>query len=242
MGIMDRLRGRRAEEAAPVDESSLSAAMHASPSGVDLSEAPPLPVASPSSSHGDPFAMSVDQSARFYNPYEGLGAALDRGTSRPQFRLSSQPEFLFSEEAAVRRRSWSENLTYYTGVGYLGGSLLGGGRGFTQAFLTPVAVAGAESSKRLRLNQFLNSTSKAGGASGNALGVLGLLFASSESFLGYLNDGALPEQSPTLAAGALTGALYRSVRGPRQAAAAAAVGTLAATGLLAARAFVNSGL
>lgn len=72
MGIMDRLRGRRAEEAAPVDESSLSAAMHASPSGVDLSEAPPLPVASPSSSHGDPFAMSVDQSARFYNPYEGM--------------------------------------------------------------------------------------------------------------------------------------------------------------------------
>lgn len=35
-----------------------------------------------------------------------------RGTS---FRVSRQPEFLFSEEALVHKRSWSENLTYYTG-------------------------------------------------------------------------------------------------------------------------------
>ena len=38
------------------------------------------------------------------------------------FRLPSQPEFLFSEEATVHHRSWSENLTYYTGTGYLSGA------------------------------------------------------------------------------------------------------------------------
>lgn len=38
---------------------------------------------------------------------------------------SSQPEFLFSEEALVHKRSWSENLTYYTGVGYLAGGRAG---------------------------------------------------------------------------------------------------------------------
>lgn len=53
----------------------------------------------------------------------GLGAALDRTRSTPgAIKLPSQPEFLFSEEALVRKRSWSENLTYYTGVGYLGGA------------------------------------------------------------------------------------------------------------------------
>ncbi len=52
----------------------------------------------------------------------GLGAAIDRSRGSPAaFKLPSQPEFLFSEEALVRKRSWSENLTYYTGVGYLGG-------------------------------------------------------------------------------------------------------------------------
>lgn len=77
---------------------------------------------------------------------------------------------------------------------------------------------------------------------GNALGVLGLLFASFESFSGYLANGQVPDEVNTLAAGAATGALYRSVRGPKQAAAAAVVGTAGAGLLLAARKFVNPGL
>jgi hypothetical protein len=28
---------------------------------------------------------------------------------------------VFQEEAAIKRRGWSENLQYYTGIGYLGG-------------------------------------------------------------------------------------------------------------------------
>ena len=46
---------------------------------------------------------------------------MDRRDVRGAFKLPKQPEFLFSEEAMVHRRSWSENLTYYTGVGYLSG-------------------------------------------------------------------------------------------------------------------------
>lgn len=55
------------------------------------------------------------------NRLAGLGSALDRREARGAFRISKQPEFLFSEEALVHRRSWSENLTYYTGLGYLAG-------------------------------------------------------------------------------------------------------------------------
>lgn len=77
---------------------------------------------------------------------------------------------------------------------------------------------------------------------GNALGVLGLLFASFESFAGYMTNGQVPDEANTLLAGAATGGVYRSVRGPRQAAAAAVVGTAGAAALLAARKFVSPGL
>ena len=68
------------------------------------------------------------------------------------------------------------------------------------------------------------------------------MFASLESFTGYLQDGMLPDEVNTLLAGAGTGAIYRSVRGPSQAAAAAVVGTFAASALLAARKFIAPGL
>jgi hypothetical protein len=38
------------------------------------------------------------------------------------FTLPERPEFVFEEEAAVRRRGWGENLQFYTGMGYLLGA------------------------------------------------------------------------------------------------------------------------
>jgi import inner membrane translocase subunit TIM23 len=45
------------------------------------------------------------------------------GGRRAAFQLPEGPEFVFQEEAAARRRGWTENLQFYTGVGYLGGAL-----------------------------------------------------------------------------------------------------------------------
>lgn len=70
------------------------------------------------------FPSTSEGGERLYNPYEGLNSVLDSRTVKSGFKLASQPEFLFSEEATVHRRSWSENLTYYTGTGYLSGSML----------------------------------------------------------------------------------------------------------------------
>ena len=69
--------------------------------------------------------MDLSGAERLYNPYEGLSTALDAraGLPRNLYRLPEQPEFLFSEEAGVHKRSWSENLTYYTGLGYLSGAV-----------------------------------------------------------------------------------------------------------------------
>ncbi len=59
---------------------------------------------------------------------QGINAAIDSRNGSPVYRLPKQPEFLFSEEAAVHRRSLSENLTFYTGSGYLTGEIIADSR------------------------------------------------------------------------------------------------------------------
>lgn len=134
-------------------------------------------------------------------------------------------------------------MTYYTGGGYLIGALGGGGLGAYRAISSPVSLPGvSEPSRRLRVNQLLNTSGRLGRTAGNSLGALGLFFASCESLLTHVNDRRVPDEAATVGAGAMTGALFRSVRGPRQAAAAAAVGTVGAATLLAARSYINHGL
>ncbi|KAL6777923.1 TIM23 [Auxenochlorella protothecoides x Auxenochlorella symbiontica] len=240
MGFLDRLRGRNQEEADHV--SSLDAATAAAGNDPSLFNVEASSNTLPSSSAGsNAFDIQAQDTSRLYNPYEGL-AAVSRREGVPQFRLPQQPEFLFIEDATVHTRSWSENLSYYTGAGYLAGAMAGGGRGAFQALSTPLAVDGAGATQRLRLNQLLNTSGKLGRANGNSLGALGLMFAATESFGNYMSDGVVPSEVVTLAAGASAGALYRSVRGPRQAAAAAAVGALGAGALILARKTISRGL
>jgi import inner membrane translocase subunit TIM23 len=57
------------------------------------------------------------------NQTEGISSAL--GGRKAAFELPEGPEFVFQEEAAAKRRSWGENMQFYTGVGYLGGGATG---------------------------------------------------------------------------------------------------------------------
>ena len=57
---------------------------------------------------------------RLYDPYEGISQSA-MGVRKQMFKLPQQPEFLFEEEAAVRRRGWGENLQFYVGLGYITG-------------------------------------------------------------------------------------------------------------------------
>jgi import inner membrane translocase subunit TIM23 len=82
----------------------------------------------------------------------------------------------------------------------LSGAVLGGGWGATRALRPNPALQGVGSS-RLKVNQFLNLSGKSGRVAGNALGVLGLFFSGSESGLGYLSDGVIPDWANTLGAG-----------------------------------------
>jgi len=118
MGFLDTFRRPRPTEP-PSDAGP--------PAGELLSDAAPSTSGSEALGSSEPPPLSglafpsADGNQRLYNPYEGIGAAVD-GRKGGAFRLPAQPEFLFSEEAAVHHRSWSENLTYYTGTGYLSGA------------------------------------------------------------------------------------------------------------------------
>jgi hypothetical protein len=139
MGYFDRVLGKRKEE----KHEGQSHSEAAQPSG-----APEIVHdAAPSSSFGPPSINSSsinpsssalgsmsfpgaggmsggaggEHSARLYDPYEGISQAVGTGMRKQIFKLPQQPEFLFEEEATVRRRGWGENLQFYTGLGYISG-------------------------------------------------------------------------------------------------------------------------
>lgn len=82
------------------------------------------------------------------------------------------------------------------------GILAGAGKGALEASRTDPALP-ASGSARLRLNRLLNLSGRSGRVAGNAMGILGLFFSTSESGLGYLSDGQTPDWLNTLGAGRL---------------------------------------
>ncbi|KDP23649.1 hypothetical protein JCGZ_23482 [Jatropha curcas] len=161
---------------------------------------------------------SNDQKYYTYHPYQDLYNV----PAQSLYKLPTSPEFLFQEEAVHQRRSWSENLQYYTGTGYLSGAIAGGIKGSWEGIRT----AEPGDSMKLRVNRILNSGGHAGRKFGNNLGVLGLMFAGLESALIHYRD--TDDLVNTVLAGLGTGAIYRAARGPRSAAIAGAIGGIAA--------------
>lgn len=152
---------------------------------------------------------------RQYNPYKDLQIPY-----QTIYKLPTSPEFLFQEESHSQRRSWGENLTYYTGCGYLGGAVGGAGKGLYEALR---AVEPGDSLK-LRVNRILNTSGQTGRRVGNRLGVIGLMYAGLESGMVMARD--TDDWMNSVAAGLGTGALFKAASGPRSAAVAGAIGGL----------------
>jgi mitochondrial import inner membrane translocase subunit TIM23 len=136
---------------------------------------------------------------RQYNPYQGLNIPY-----RTLYDLPTSPEYLFEEESLAQRRSWGENLTFYTGLSYLGGSVAGGSVGYRRA--TSATEPG--DSFKIHTNQILNSCGQDGSRLGNRIGVIGLLFAGMESGMIALRD--TDDWINTVVAGLGTGAVFRA--------------------------------
>ncbi|CAI5525224.1 unnamed protein product [Closterium sp. Naga37s-1] len=173
---------------------------------------------------------ATPSAGHLYNPYADLYPNLDARSIQGIYRLPDAPEFLFTEEAAVQRRSFGDNLTFFTGCGYLGGALFGGIRGTAEGFRSWEAGDSA----KLRANRVLNAAGSRGRSAGNALGIVGLLYSGIEG-AAYHYRGGVDDPWNAVVAGLGTGALYKAAAGPRTAAIAGAVGGIAAAALTASR-------
>ncbi|GLJ22207.1 hypothetical protein SUGI_0417370 [Cryptomeria japonica] len=150
---------------------------------------------------------------RLYNPYEDLhGPAFDIRPVKSLYQIPTTPEFLFQEEAALKRRSFSDNITYYTGSAYLTGAVSGAAVGLVEG----LKAAEAGDSTKLRINRVLNSSGHTGRKFGNRLGVIGLLYAGLES--GIVAARGTDDSINSVIAGLGTGALFRAAAGIRSAA------------------------
>ena len=162
------------------------------------------------------------QNTRFYHPYQDLNVPIQK-----LYNLPTAPEHLFPEDAARSHRSWSENLTYYTGTAYLAGAVAGGARGTVEG----LRAAESGDSLKIRVNRILNSGGQGGRRLGNSLGALGLIFSGMESMMQYVTGR--DDMVNSAAAGLATGALYRAAAGPRSAAIAGVFGGIAAAAAVA---------
>lgn len=109
-------------------------------------------------SSGVDFMKPPEDTSKIYNPYAGLRNV--GSGAHPAFRVSRQPEFVFQEEARTKRRSFSENIGFYTGVGYLSGAIGGGAVGLANGISQK--PEGLNLTRRLLLNRLLNSSGQTG--------------------------------------------------------------------------------
>ncbi|XP_049399329.1 mitochondrial import inner membrane translocase subunit TIM23-1-like [Solanum stenotomum] len=153
------------------------------------------------------------QNRRLYNPYQNLQVPI-----KTLYKLPSSPEFLFHEESLAQRRSWGENLTFYTGIGYLSGSVVGAGKGFIEG----VKASEPGDTLKLRINRILNGSGHTGRKFGNRVGVIGMMYAGLESGMVAIRD--TDDVINSVVAGLGTGAFYRAAAGLRSAAVAGVIG------------------
>ncbi|KAI9066974.1 mitochondrial import inner membrane translocase subunit tim23 [Trametes sanguinea] len=118
---------------------------------------------------------------------------------------------------AIPSRGWSDDLCYGTGTMYLSGLALGGVWGLREGARKPLAVSNA----RLRINSILNSITRRGTFIGNSAGCLALVYNAFNSSIDHFRGQH--DTYGSMAAGALTGALYKSTAGVKPALTAATV-------------------
>ncbi|WFD34370.1 Mitochondrial import inner membrane translocase subunit tim23 [Malassezia cuniculi] len=147
--------------------------------------------------------------------------ALDPVQLHPLANLSDDLEYLDIQEnqasqmegarTALPSRGWTDDLCYGTGTSYLGGLFLGGVLGLREGLTRPLGIDSPTT--RLRVNAVLNQVTRRGTFLGNSAGVIAMTY--------NLFDAAIDASRGkhdiygSLAAGALSGALYNSTNGLR---------------------------
>ncbi|KAG0196019.1 Mitochondrial import inner membrane translocase subunit tim23 [Mortierella sp. GBA30] len=145
------------------------------------------------------------------HPLAGLGNGLD------YINLEDNAESIpGSHSGLLPSRGWSDDLTYGTGLTYITALSLGGAFGLYEGLRSSPSPA-----LKIRLNTVLNSMTRRGPFIGNSAGVMALMYNGLGGAIGKARGYHDPLNS--VAAGALTGALFKSTAGLRAAGSAGGV-------------------
>lgn len=104
-------------------------------------------------------------------------------------------------------RGWSDDLCYGAGTTYLAALTLGGAWGLAEG----LSKTPASAPPKIRLNGVLNSVTRRGPFLGNSAGVVAMVYNGLNSAIGYARGKH--DSANSVAAGALSGMLFKSTRG-----------------------------
>lgn len=181
----------------------------------DHSHAPPQP--EPTSNFTPPpFDPS---SAQGVDSFLNSSAFADPSQLHPLAGLNKDAlEYITLEESAVSdlpggqsvlpSRGFTDDLCYGTGITYLSALSIGGAWGLQEGLRRSAGQA-----PKLRLNSTLNAITRRGPFLGNSAGVVAIVYNCINSYIGYLRGKH--DASNSIAAGFLSGALFKSTRGLR---------------------------
>jgi len=199
MGLWDTLTG------GPQKASSTSSSSYPSSSTQQTQSYQPAPFDPTTAQDVTSFLnpqMSFDPSA--LHPLAGLDQdALDYLTLEDNILDTS------AGSGALPSKGWSDDLCYGTGTTYLAALTLGGVWGLAEGLnRTP-----ASAPPKLRLNACLNAITRRGPFLGNSAAVIAMVYNGFNSTIGYYRGKH--DAGNSIAAGALSGMLFKSTKGIR---------------------------
>ncbi|GAB5592336.1 Mitochondrial import inner membrane translocase subunit tim23 [Umbelopsis nana] len=109
--------------------------------------------------------------------------------------------------ALTPSRGWTDDLCYGTGTTYLAGLTLGGAVGLAEG----VKKGAGSPNMKIRLNTTLNSITRRGPGLGNSVGVIAMLYNGTNAMIGAARGEH--DVFNSLAAGAISGAIFKSTAG-----------------------------
>ncbi|KAI6090434.1 Tim17-domain-containing protein [Hypoxylon rubiginosum] len=201
MTIWDALSGRKSSSSS----SAQSSASESSSTPAPTNTFAPTPF-NPAEAQGvDSFLKSsafADPS--LLHPLAGLDKDSLEYLSLEDSALSDLP----GAQSAIPSRGFSDDLCYGTGITYLTALTLGGAWGLQEGLRRS-----AGQPPKLRLNSVLNAVTRRGPFLGNSAGVVAITYNCFNSGLGSLRGKH--DAANTIAAGGLSGMVFKSTRGLR---------------------------
>jgi len=196
MSIWDKLTGRKSSPNTTVSSSPSSTPTDTfTPTPFDPQEAQDVSSFLTGPSFADPSQL---------HPLAGLNQQTLDYLSLEDSALSDLP----GSQSALPSRGWSDDLCYGTGVTYLTALTLGGAWGLQEGLRRSNGQP-----PKLRLNSVLNAVTRRGPFLGNSAGVIAMVYNGFNSFIGHMRGKH--DSVNSIAAGALSGMIFKSTRGIR---------------------------